>query len=451
MNQEFENRLTTIAAEFRENCKYYSEILSIHHTDADGISSGAIIKSLLSSMGLPFRQIANNLDQPWENFLDTINAQIKPKSAIIFSDCAPSAIILHKMLQDKPDVHFYILDHHVFQHDPTQSLSESIYNANPTEFGLNGLKDIAGATLNYLFTKAVDPIYSRHVWFAAIGMGGDTLEHFDNYRSYNQQVILEAAELNQIELKKGLCAYGSMHERLDKVLAHSILPYIPKCEGNPAKAKEILVSLNIDFRKKVEELTEIEIEAIAAALHPTLKGTYITFPKKTGVFHYSFEHAQLISLIGHDNPLLALKLIEERAPSSELKEKYRDFIEKLAKYLTIFMNIPKVETQHALVVDVSGHIPLPLWSDISSFSTINKIYPIHKVLIFGGVDKGSMKVSIRATKEFIESHKGIGANIVAKRLAERIGGSGGGHDLAAGLRFPPEQFSTLCKTVDEIF
>ena len=47
ISKEFENTLETAAAEFNGNLANYGEIISITHTDADGISSGMIIQQML--------------------------------------------------------------------------------------------------------------------------------------------------------------------------------------------------------------------------------------------------------------------------------------------------------------------------------------------------------------------------------------------------------------------
>jgi single-stranded-DNA-specific exonuclease len=448
INKNFENILETSALEFLENMAKYVEVLSIHHTDADGISSGAIIKNLMRILNLPFRQQTNNLDVSWGEYLDQLKPTLKEPSAIIFSDCGPSAALILDLLEVKPQIDIYILDHHNFQHAPGRTLPESVYNCNPTECGLDGLKEIAGVTLNYLFAKSVSEKMRSFAWLAAIGMGGDTLEHFNNYKSYNRIVIEEAVELEQLVIKKGLCAYGGMFERVDKGLALSILPYVQQVRGDPAIAKRILESLNIEPLKKIIDLSEEEAQIIADELNPELFGEYITFPKKKGLFQFAFEHAQVISNIGHVRPDLAFRTLGHPRVSKEAKKHYIDNIQKIVKNLTTFVNLPKEEGQYSIIVNTENEIPSDIWSDISSFSSINKIFDSNKILLLGGVDGDTMKLSARCNQDFISKY-GFGVNKIIKAIVSKLGGSGGGHSLAGGLRFYPSKYSQLIQQITE--
>ncbi|MCK5346293.1 MAG: DHH family phosphoesterase, partial [Candidatus Heimdallarchaeota archaeon] len=226
LSQQFENTLETAAAEFNENLSQYGEIVSITHTDADGISSGMIIQEMLNRLKIPYHQFTFGLNGPWLDFLHSKSSVIQRAGAIFFSDLCPSGSELTKFTQEYPNIAVYILDHHLFRKDPDHPLSDKVYNCNPTQFGLHGLKEIVGATLNYLFAKAVDEKNTKSAWIAAIGMGGDVLNHINEYQSYNRIVIDEAIESGQVELHTGLCAYGGQYERVDRGLALSILPYI---------------------------------------------------------------------------------------------------------------------------------------------------------------------------------------------------------------------------------
>ena len=62
INRKFEDQLETAALEFLENRSKYDQIISIYHTDADGISSGAIIKSMMERLKLKSESYPFNLD-----------------------------------------------------------------------------------------------------------------------------------------------------------------------------------------------------------------------------------------------------------------------------------------------------------------------------------------------------------------------------------------------------
>jgi RecJ-like exonuclease len=450
IHKAFENQLTTVASEFRENITQYRRVISVHHTDADGYSSGAIIKHMMLRYKTPFIQRPFNLRTSWPQFLTDLEKQISPNSAVIFSDLCPNYPEVIDLATRHPDLHIYILDHHRFPPDPKNPLPNTIYNGNPTQFGLDGLKQIAGATLNYLFAKEVDEKNVNLGMYAALGMGGDTLDHFEDYQSYNKFVIEDAAEHGQVEIMDGLCAFGGMHETLAKGLALSILPYVTQVEGSAEKAAVLVESWGISPKTKINDLTVSQAERIAAELNPYLKGQSIRFPKKQGLLHHQFEHAQTVSIFGYDKPDITWQLIEGKTAPTEVKAAYFNFMNALVMNLTAFMQIPKIETNHALIADVTGRIPPNAWSETASFATINHIYNPEKILLLGGKDTEDFKLSVRCSQKFIDKHQGLGANAIVKRLAQKIGGRGGGHGLAAGYNFSIENIGVIPKIIDQI-
>ncbi|MHA1647937.1 MAG: DHHA1 domain-containing protein [Promethearchaeota archaeon] len=454
-NKDFENNLETIALEFLENLENYEEIVSIHHTDADGISSGAIIKEMIKKIDKKimgsFRQLAFNLDIPWNQYLQELSPSLKHTSCLIFSDLGPSGKDLCDFTEQFPGIDIYILDHHLFHPDPNRTLPENVYNTNPTQFGLHGLKEIIGATLNYLFAKAIDEKNSSLAWIAVIGMGGDTLDHINDYQSYNRLVVEEAAGLDQIEIRKGICAFGGMYERIDKALAMSVLPYIPKIKGDREIAKNIIQSCGIEPKTKVIDLLPEEVDNLVTAIRiPSLKGEYLIFPKMKGLMQFGFEHAQIVSIFGHQQPKFAHQLLGAPNTTKEVKDAYLGWNKGIITNLTTFVQIPKDQTNYALLVDLTGKIDISMWSDTASFASINKIYDIQKVIFVGGENKGDLKLSVRCTPEFISKHNGNGANVIIKHLIAKIGGEGGGHGLAGGMRIRPEKKQDLLNIVDGI-
>ena len=114
LSQQFENTLETAAAEFNENLSQYGEIVSITHTDADGISSGMIIQEMLNRLKIPYHQFTFGLNGPWLDFLHSKSSVIQRAGAIFFSDLCPSGSELTEFTKEYPNIAVYILDHHLF-------------------------------------------------------------------------------------------------------------------------------------------------------------------------------------------------------------------------------------------------------------------------------------------------------------------------------------------------
>ena len=239
MNQKYDQHLEEIGLEFSERLPTYQRIISICHTDADGIASSVLIKSLLETND-NFHQFFFNLSIPWPEYLQSMKFPSNVSMALLFSDLCCSIPDLIDLYMKFPKLNIYILDHHLYNHTKLEAYSDRIFNANPTQYGLHGLKEIVGAAVNYLFCKFVDTNVSKLAWVAAIGISGDTLQHIDQMTSYNRAIIDEAHERGQIEIKAGLCLFGGQFDRIDRALSKSIIPYIPPVNGSRETAKKLL-------------------------------------------------------------------------------------------------------------------------------------------------------------------------------------------------------------------
>src|SRR6056297_541433 len=113
LHKDFEDILETAALEFLENLDNYDEIVSVYHTDADGLGSGLLIKEMVKNLDKSYKGYSNTLEQSWDNYLKKLEKNMKKRSAIIFSDLAPPIDLLESFLEENPEIHVYILDHHL--------------------------------------------------------------------------------------------------------------------------------------------------------------------------------------------------------------------------------------------------------------------------------------------------------------------------------------------------
>jgi single-stranded DNA-specific DHH superfamily exonuclease len=432
----------------------YEKAIAISHNDADGISSLHIIQNLLYRMNLTFDYFIYNRSVSWSNYLQGILSRNKTnKMALIFTDVGSNLTELIPIINDREE-HFFILDHHEVDTNMNEiEIPENLYFVNPTIHGFDGLDHIAGSTLAYMFAKKIKPKQVTKLgWLTIIGIAGDTLRPTDKLQSFNQEIYQELINEGLVEDKEGLILFGSMHESIKNGLKYSILPFIKGFGGEEDDIiKPFLKSLKLNPNKKVIDLNPLEIQKIQDEGNFNSFGHYAILPQKEGILKFAFEHALLLNILCFKNINAAVSIIQRKSTTFYAKGIYYEYIFNLVKNLKTLVELPRYETNEAIFIEAGGGIPASNWSDTASFSMVNELLDPHKVLFLGDEEmkNHTIKLSIRCSRKYLEEHKGNGVNLIIQKIKEDLGGMGGGHKLAGGLRLSKPSFDRLKKNVSK--
>ncbi len=446
-NEKFEQSIELAAAAFSDANP--AHVFLISHNDADGFASLALLQTQLAKKAIPTQTIIFNREKSWSDLFKPLLSKGQEKTVIIIMDLGGEISEIGRLFNGRPELVF-ILDHHQPLWDGTP-LPENVLICNPVQFGFDGLKEVAGATVTYLFAKNLDKSAIKFAWLPAIGISGDSLMHVNDFRSYNKEVFEEAIAEGQIIKKDGACLYGATHEKLKNALAWSILPYIPKVQSDPEKAEKLLHQWNIPPDKMVEFLDDEEVKRLVQAFGPAVAGSFGILPKKQGILRYCFEHAVLLNILGFKQQNLALQAITNRNPTSPMKQQYAKYNLNLSKNLTTFANLPRIEGPNSVIVEVNGILPPSEWSDTSSFASINEIFNPKKMLFLAGKEEEKIKFSVRCSRVFIESHNGENSNTIIQRIKKDFNATGGGHTLAGGLKINPQDYERFKQEIEKYF
>jgi hypothetical protein len=136
------------------------EAVVLHHDEADGLTSAALTKLALSSLGLSTRLIC--LDKLYPEVVKDIESG--PPRVTAYVDLG-SGHIDWLIEENSAKGLILVLDHH----DTLSTQDPLLYNLNPELYGFSGEKDASSATVAYLFCKSVDPELSRYAHLATIG------------------------------------------------------------------------------------------------------------------------------------------------------------------------------------------------------------------------------------------------------------------------------------------
>ncbi len=433
----------------------YEKNIVISHNDADGISCLHIIQNLLFKLNSEQDYFIYNRSVSWAEYLKGILSKVQTektsKIALIFTDIGSNLEELIPIISNRSE-HFFILDHHELDHDINQfKIPENLHFVNPTIRGFDGLDHVAGATLAYMFAKRIKPAVSNQGWLTIIGIAGDTLRSTDKLESLNKEIYQELLDEKLFEDKQGLVIYGNMHESVKEALKFSILPFLKGISGESDQTiKNFLKQFQINPSKKFIDLDQNEIENLQQKLPLNCVGHYAMLPDKQGLLQHAFEHALLLNILCFKNINVAISMIQRKSVSHYAKGIYYEYISDLVKNLKTLINLPRQETTKAIFIEAKN-IPPSNWSDTASFCTVNALLDPNKILILGGEEKKNqmIKLSIRCSRDFVENNKGIGVNKIIAKIKEDLGGMGGGHKLAAGLRLSIPSFNRLKTSIDD--
>ncbi|MFX0033226.1 MAG: DHHA1 domain-containing protein [Candidatus Hodarchaeota archaeon] len=451
---KFLETLENAANLFSDNSKsLYNNIIAISHNDADGISSLQIIQNLLYRLNLNYDYFIYNRSSSWATYLNGILPKRQnEKTALILTDIGSTLTELIPIIIDRKE-QFFILDHHEVENDfQFNDFPENLIFVNPTIYGYDGLDHIAGATLTYMFAKLITPNIIKHAWLTAIGIAGDSLRPMDRLESFNKEIYEELVHEELIEDKQGLILFGGMHNSIKNGLKYSILPFVKNFGGeSDLTITSFLNKLQITPNKGVSELTSTEIKAIKGATNLS-EGHYAILPQKEGLLQFVFEHALLLNILSFKNISAALSMIQQKGITRYAKTLYYDYISNLTMNLkTVSNELNRFETERAVFIDAgNGKIPPSNWSDTASFSMVNELINPEKMLFLGGLEKKTqmIKLSIRCSRRFLEINKQLGVNKVITKIKEELGGNGGGHKLAGGIRLSIPSFNRLKSNID---
>jgi single-stranded-DNA-specific exonuclease len=154
----FEDRLQLAASAIRESGM--REAIVLHHDEADGLTSAALTRLALSSLGLETRLIC--LDKLYPEVVADVE---KGRSRIIAYADLGSGHVDWLIRANSARSLILVLDHH----DTPAIQDPMLYNLNPELYGFSGEKDASSSTVAYMFCKAIDPRLSNYAHLATIG------------------------------------------------------------------------------------------------------------------------------------------------------------------------------------------------------------------------------------------------------------------------------------------
>ncbi|MHC1602869.1 MAG: DHHA1 domain-containing protein [Methermicoccaceae archaeon] len=436
------------AVECARYARKHESCIVVSHIDADGLTSGAITLTSLQRAGLSsqIRFLKQLRSQDLEQLMD------EGHELVVFTDLGSGLIDNIEQLK----LNAIVIDHH--QPAP----SRYGYQLNAHLFGIDGSYKACGASTAYLFARALSREPEGNIDLsplAIVGAVGD-MQHMKTGRltSLNRAVLKQGSAHGYLSFGNDLKLYGKQTRPLFKQLEYCTDPVLPALTGNEDACVAFLHGCDIRARgerwRRWIDLDDEEKQSVVSALiqhclasgMPPRRATsivgevYTLLKEQEGTeLRDASEFATLLNATArYDRADVGLAVCQgDRAEGlKRARTLLSEHRKNLAEGLKLVSEVGATKMQSFTYFDAGGHIRDTIVGIVAgmSMSFLGNGVP---VVGFAESEDGMLKVSARTTAQGVRA--GINLANALSAAAEAVGGSGGGHNVAAGASIPNDR------------
>ncbi len=416
-----------------------SRVRILCHYDPDGTTSAAILARALMRRG-------KRIHATMTHALDAAAVErVKAESneLLLVSDMGSAQLDLLEGLP-YPVV---VLDHHKPLRD-----SERVVHVNPHLFGVDGAREMCGATTSWLFTLALDEANWDLAGLAAAGAIGDK-QDIGGFVGVNAALFSEAMDRKVLTAERRL----ALRDRpLLQALALSISPYFRGMGGRPEAAEAFLRSVGIDPQATLRSLDAsqrrrltsvlatrlVEQGAASEALEVLVEDRYWIEPdqmytRDLEAYVNSCDRLEQMGL----GMAVCLGDREALAKAESLLDQYTD---------RVLEHLSQLEREGMFM---KKHIQFFYCEEPSLAGSVAgagmQFYFDQSRPVFGlSAMERQTKVSARATRSLVA--QGVDLAAACREAAEALDGDGGGHNIASGATIPKGKEEKFLALADDI-
>lgn len=457
MNAEFVAR----AGKLADWIKQRNDFSVIYNYDADGISAGAIVCKSLERLAKTF--FTKPLKQLYREEILKLKPEFPGAENFIFVDFGSGQKQELKEIFAKwnsnetdPKLDYIIIDHH----QPTKEHFE--LELNPLLFGVDGGNEISAAGTSFLVARELDIKNADLAGLAIVGACGDVQDGQGKLIGTNAEILKIAEQAGVVKKETDLRLYGRMTRPLIQFLMFSSSPIIPNLTANEQNCIKFLSDLGIplknnehwrsydgllpDEKKKLSSALLVHLHSFNVPewkLNDLIGEVYTLANERRGTaLRDAKEFGTLLNACGRhrmaeiglkvcmgdrgENLLMASSLLLEHR--RQLSEGIRLMQEEgLNEFDTFYFFDAGERIKDSIIGIVAGML--------YGSGTISPNKPI---VALSKVDDKFSKASARATKDLVL--KGLNLGKIFKEMQADFGQEteGGGHAIAAGIKFPSE-------------
>jgi len=238
---DFEKNAAKAISELREARP--EKVRLIHHDDADGLCSGAIVKTALEREGFGVEGFC--LEKVYPEVVEDVHRA--KGGTIVYADIGSAHADLISEFNSGRNL-TVILDHH---HNPPKVTDARVFDLNLERFGFEGDFEFSGATCCYLFARALNRANVDLSYLALVG----SREIPRDYVSLNNIVLDEAVKNGVVKVEGSRIEIVKLKMRVDGLFSKlQILGAVGYYEGGPELGVEAALNgVSADVKKRVDE------------------------------------------------------------------------------------------------------------------------------------------------------------------------------------------------------
>lgn len=462
--QSFYERAESIA-KYLSSISEEDSVLVISHLDADGLSAGSIILQALLNRGIsPMMRIVKQLDEDVVEEILKCNHKI-----IIFTDLGSGQKSLIKRIEGKELI---VVDHH----QPEQ-VELKMLELNPHLFGFDGSSELSAAGTAYILAVKMDEKNKHLANLAIVGALGDIQDKGDRSTlvGINAKIAEDAEKAGILTVKKGLKLYGFESRPLVQCMEYTLDPFLPGLSGDEGACYKFIKDLGIDPRKPDESwksIADLTREEQRTVINGVIKylishgltsreaesivGAIYIFPNESpdGPLRDAREFSSSINACGRLGRYglgISICLGDREQALTELREVSQEYKRTISGYLQwIAENKGAIRIlPHVQAIYGGAKIDDKMIGTIVSIAFNMKPFTTDKPIVGFASVEGVVKISARGTQDLVK--RGLNLGKVMKEASEKLGGTGGGHNIAAGAQIPVGKEDEFLDSTDEIF
>ncbi|MCD6370246.1 MAG: DHH family phosphoesterase [Thermoplasmata archaeon] len=469
---EFLKRAKEIALKIRDA----ESIVIVTHIDADGITAGSIASRALERLGKDFRiEFVKQLDSRKIEELKDENPPL-----IWFTDLGSG------MVHEMHGLNAVITDHHVpssthvvvpknARKNLTTFFEEisrtDVLQLNPHLFGKDGAVDISGAGTTYLVARELNRRNVDLSALAIVGAVGDLQDsEYLKLIGTNRVILKEAKDYELVDYFLDARFFGRETRPVYKMLQYSTDPILPTLTGDEKACINFLREIGIPLKREnwrrwidltIDEKRLILSELVKLILRMgygyelaerLIGESYILLKEKSGTpLRDAKEFATLLNACGRYNKAIIgynVCLGDRDRNYKEALKMLNHHRRNLVEGLNFVKEIGLIKREYLQYFHAGERINENIVGIVASMLLSKEAKEQLPIIAFANSEDGNIKVSVRSPRSLVT--RGLDFSVIMKEASAKVGGYGGGHNIAAGASIPRGKEDEFIEIVEKM-